>query len=382
MRRGTTPTLQFNMADTDWSSFPSVILTLLDKHFHSVFIGQEDLVFSTDDDGNHLISATLTQAETLQFDNNSRVKAQIRAVDEDGNAFATDIVMLRADEILLNCVIDENAKDIPTPRPVYACSVTVGTVTTLEPTEDAYITNTGTNKQAVFNFGIPRGKDGEKGDKGDKGDAGSLGSITASIDDTSGTPSIAVTYDGTNADFAFSGLKGAKGDTGATGEQGIQGIQGEQGIQGVQGERGEKGDTGSQGVQGEKGDKGDTGAAGVSPTVTTEQTATGATITITDATGTHTATIANGAKGDTGSQGEQGIQGIQGETGAKGDDGYSPTVATTTTATGVIITITDKDGEHTATVANGSDYVLTDDDKTEIRDAVYALIEDADEVSY
>lgn len=47
-----------------------------------------------------------------------------------------------------------------------AATIEVGTVTTLEAGEDATIENTGTENEAVFNFGIP------KGDKGDKGDAG------------------------------------------------------------------------------------------------------------------------------------------------------------------------------------------------------------------
>lgn len=50
---------------------------------------------------------------------------------------------------------------------------------------------------------------------------------TASVDDTTGTPSVEVTNtetdDAINFDFAFSGLKGEKGDTGETGPQGPQG---------------------------------------------------------------------------------------------------------------------------------------------------------------
>lgn len=42
-----------------------------------------------------------------------------------------------------------------------AATIEVGTVTTLEPNEQAYVENVGTENAAVFNFGIPRG---EKGD--------------------------------------------------------------------------------------------------------------------------------------------------------------------------------------------------------------------------
>lgn len=43
----------------------------------------------------------------------------------------------------------------------------VGTVKTLSPTEKAYVNNSGTPYDAVFNFGIPRGLKGDKGNKGD-----------------------------------------------------------------------------------------------------------------------------------------------------------------------------------------------------------------------
>lgn len=144
----------------------------------------------------------------------------------------------------------------------------------------------------------------------------------ASVDNTTGTPSVVVETD-TDAtlkvktfSFEFSGLKGEKGDkgdTGAQGPQGIQGIQGEQGpqgIQGIQGEQGPKGDTGAtgpQGPQGIQGPKGDTGAQG--PKGDTGDTG---------ATG---ATGPQGPKGDTGDTGPQGPKGDTGDTGPQGPKG-------------------------------------------------------------
>ena len=78
--------------------------------------------------------------------------------------------------------------------PGEAATITVGTVSTLEPGEQATVTNSGSISAAVFDFAIPKG---QKGDKGDKG------------------------------------------------EQGIQGIQGEQGIPG---EKGDKGDPGADAI--------------------------------------------------------------------------------------------------------------------------------------
>lgn len=63
-----------------------------------------------------------------------------------------------------------------------------------------------------------------------------------------------------NGSKGSQGEAGAKGDKGDPGEQGPQGIQGEVGPEGPQGEKGDTGDIGPQGPQGEKGDTGDTGA--------------------------------------------------------------------------------------------------------------------------
>ena len=75
-----------------------------------------------------------------------------------------------------------------------------------------------------------QGIQGVQGEKGDKGDTVTITEVTATVDETTGTPTVTVTMSGTETEksfsFAFSGLKGEKG------EQGIQGEKGEQGIQG------------------------------------------------------------------------------------------------------------------------------------------------------
>ena len=42
-------------------------------------------------------------------------------------------------------------------------SINIGTVTTLEPGSDAYVTNSGTSSEATLNFGIPKGDKGATG---------------------------------------------------------------------------------------------------------------------------------------------------------------------------------------------------------------------------
>ena len=60
-----------------------------------------------------------------------------------------------------------------------AATIQVGQVETLEPNQQAYVTNVGTSEAAIFNIGIP---------KGEKGDSGSgSGDMTASVYDPNGT---------------------------------------------------------------------------------------------------------------------------------------------------------------------------------------------------
>lgn len=65
------------------------------------------------------------------------------------------------------------------------------------------------------------GTPGAKGDPGDPGAAAGFGTVSATVDDTSGTPNVEVETDGPdtakNITFTFTGLKGQKGDKGDTG---------------------------------------------------------------------------------------------------------------------------------------------------------------------
>lgn len=86
---------------------------------------------------------------------------------------------------------------------------------------------TASYSDGVLSFGIPRGDKGEQGEQGETGHTGApagFGDVTASVDNTVGTPSVNVTASGPDTakefDFEFHNLKGEQGDTGETGATG------------------------------------------------------------------------------------------------------------------------------------------------------------------
>lgn len=164
-----------------------------------------------------------------------------------------------------------------------------------------------------------KGATGERGPQGIQGIQGATGAtpiITASatVGNTTGTPSVQVVKGGTTTNptfaFNFTNLKGA---------------QGPQGIQGIQGPKGDKGLTGDKGATGERGPQGATGAAATIKVGTVSTGNPGTNATVVNA-GTANAavfnfTIPRGATGATGPQGPAGAKGATGATGPQGPAG-------------------------------------------------------------
>lgn len=99
MRRGTTPTLIFNV-DMDLTSAEELFITFRQDDRTIVEKTKDECVVETDK-----ITMYLTQEDTLAFSSASRIRVQIRARFDNGDAFASNIVDVRTREILKEGVI-------------------------------------------------------------------------------------------------------------------------------------------------------------------------------------------------------------------------------------------------------------------------------------
>lgn len=117
--------------------------------------------------------------------------------------------------------------------PAGPITISVGTTTTLEPGNNASVTNSGTNENVILDFAIPIGPTGPQGIQGVRGNQGPQG------------------------------IQGIEGEIGPTGPQGIQGLEGEVGPIGPQGPQGIKGDIGPTGPTGPTGPAGPAGPTNV-----------------------------------------------------------------------------------------------------------------------
>ena len=176
------------------------------------------------------------------------------------------------------------------------------TVTGVTPSND------GINWMQLSGPGLP----GEQGPQGAPGAAAGFGQATATVDETTGTPSVDVTTSGPDTakvfNFAFSGLKGETGAKGDTGDKGDTGATGPQGVSVTGAEINESGrliitlsagepiDAGNAvGPTGAKGDTGATGPEGASVSRIERTAGTGAPGT----TDTYTVYLTDGSTGGT-----------------------------------------------------------------------------------
>lgn len=129
-------------------------------------------------------------------------------------------------------------------------------------------------------------------------------------------------------------------------------LKGEDGKDGAPGEKGEPGAPGADGAPGEKGEPGNDGADGFSPTVQIADGEGSHVVTITDKDGDHSFTVNDGADGAPGEKGDPGEPGADGEDGAPGAPGADGADG----KDGVSPTVT------TETISGGTRVTITDAD--------------------
>ena len=111
-------------------------------------------------------------------------------------------------------------------------TIQIGSVETINPSEEAQVINVGTPVDVVLDFKIPKGEKGEKGDTGDIGPRGMPGEIGRTehiaIDETETLEpgelaTVMDTFENWVHHLSFSIPKGDKGDVGERGPQGPAG---------------------------------------------------------------------------------------------------------------------------------------------------------------
>ena len=100
MRRGTTPTITFNLP-FDVSTVRNCEVYFAQNDELLVTKAMEDCVLT-----GTTLAVTLSQAETLSFDEEEKLEVQARFVFTDGSVDATEIIKQKVKEILKDGEID------------------------------------------------------------------------------------------------------------------------------------------------------------------------------------------------------------------------------------------------------------------------------------
>ena len=109
---------------------------------------------------------TVTSGQSIQQDGNTVTPITVNKTDGTQQTFN---VSAKNGQNGKDGVNGQNGQDGTTPN------IQIGTVETLEPNEQATVTRTGTDEEPVFNFGIPKGQQGEQGIQGIPGQDGQPG---------------------------------------------------------------------------------------------------------------------------------------------------------------------------------------------------------------
>lgn len=182
---------------------------------------------------------TAKEQSEIAAENTLTIIENVQVVTEKADDVATKAEEVTASTQLVQNCLSSAQEILDTINTKSFSTVRIGTVTTIEAGEQVEVTNSGTEKDIILDFKIPKGIQGEQGIQGIQGVQGERGETALTI--TIGSITTAesgqeaqVTNSGTDKDIILD-------------FQLPRGIKGEQGIQGIQGERGLKGESG-QGV--------------------------------------------------------------------------------------------------------------------------------------
>ena len=104
MTRGTTPDNIFSSA-TDIHDATVIWITYTQQGRVAFEKTKDDIDFDTGDQGEHLMTVTLTQEDTLKLDDRHDVEIQIRAKFADGTAIASKVIKAPVGKVLKEGII-------------------------------------------------------------------------------------------------------------------------------------------------------------------------------------------------------------------------------------------------------------------------------------
>lgn len=226
--------------------------------------------------GNNTFSGTNNFTGRVDFESNVYLGDKTNVSKPTSNENATNKLYVDTLAGTTQSTAETNAKNYTDEQ--IAGAIGVGDTTTLEPGNNATVTENVVGGVHKFSFGIPKGEKGNDGTKGDKGDTGPAGPYTdieiGSV--TTGEPgtNAEATFDTSTPGVALLNIKIPRGEPGADGSTGPAGPEGPKGQTGETGPAGPAGDTGPAGRDGTPGAAAGFGTVDASATTGTTARAT------------------------------------------------------------------------------------------------------------
>ena len=146
-------------SDIDLSGFSAIFKILnIEKRYTDISTG-----FSIDltKQETAKLPIGLNYGELIIEDNTSHKRPFTTALPIEVKNWVSGDIHLDNFNIEINTKIKENNLKIKIETPAEAPTIQIGTVESVQPDEEPYIVNVGTSSNQIWNFGIPKGEDGE-----------------------------------------------------------------------------------------------------------------------------------------------------------------------------------------------------------------------------